>query len=436
MAPGLATFLMFLFLIGGVVIGFPIAFVLSGTAVIFGYVGFGPGIINLFSQRVYGLMTNFIMAAIPLFIFMGAMLDKSGIAEAAYDNLYKMLGKLKGGLAITTIIVCTLFAATTGIVGASVTTMGVIALPAMINRNYDKSLATGVIGAGGTLGILIPPSIMLVLFAPMAGLSIVKLFSAAIVPGLLLSGLYVLYVVVRTNLNPEMGPPVPEEDRPPLKESLIGSLKTLVPFLFLILSVLGSIFFGLASPTEAAGMGAFGSIIIAFFFGGLTWENIKDSLRSTLVITSFVMMVALGANLFTGVFFGIGGDKVIIDLLMNLGLGSWGVLIVILFLVFILGMFIDWIGILLILTPIFMPILTEFGFDPLWSGMLIILMLQSSFLTPPFAYSLFYIRGVAPPSVTIEHIYRGVIPFVLIQLLGLGLAMSFPSIITWLPSIM
>ncbi len=434
MTPETLTILMFLGIFVGVFLGFPIAFTLGGLGLIFGIAGWGPQVYQLLAHRSYGLMTEYIYAALPLFIFMGVMLEKAGIAEMAYETMYKLLGKVKGGLALGTIVLSTIFAACTGIVGASVTTMGVIALPSMVNRGYDKSLATGVVGAGGTLGILIPPSIMLILYGPMAGVSVVELFAGAFIPGLLLAGLYFLYVLIRCQLQPEMGPAIPLELRE--KIDILGAFKTFAPFLFLILSVLGAIFFGITAPTEAAGFGALGSVFVAAGYRKLTWKTLYETCLTTLRVTSMILFVALGATLFTAVFFSIGGGRVITEFVTGLGLGGYGVLAVILFIVFLLGMFIDWVGILLIMTPIFVPILKIYGFNPLWTGMLIMVVLQTSFLTPPFAYSLFYIRGIAPKGVTLGHIYRGVIPFVALQIVALVLCILFPQIILWLPKIL
>ncbi len=434
MTPEVLTALMFVGIFVGVFLGFPIAFTLGGLGLIFGVIGWGPQVYQLFAHRAYGLMTEYIYAALPLFIFMGVMLEKAGVAEMAYATMYKWFGRLKGGLALGTVVLSTIFAACTGIVGASVTTMGLIALPSMVNRGYDKSMATGVVGAGGTLGILIPPSIMLILFGPMAGVSVVELFAGAFVPGFLLAGLYFMYVLVRCQLQPEMGPPIPPELREKL--NIFEAIKTFAPFIFLILAVLGAIFFGVTAPTEAAGFGALGSIIVAAGYRKLNWQTLYQTCLTTLKVTSMILFVALGANLFTAVFFAIGGGRVITEFVTGLGLGGYGILAVILFIIFLLGMFIDWVGILLIMTPIFVPILKMFGFNPLWTGMLIMIILQTSFLTPPFAYALFYIRGIAPPGVTLNHIYKGVIPFVTLQLVALILCIFFPEIILWLPRIL
>lgn len=429
---------MFLGILAGVLVGFPIAFTLCGLALLFGLLGWGPQVLELFPHRLYGVMSEYTYVAIPLFIFMGCMLEKSGIAEVAFDSLYKFLGSLKGGLAHATVLISTLFAACTGIVGASVTTMGLIALPAMLKRGYDKSLATGTIAAAGTLGILIPPSIMLILYAPMSGVSVVEMFAGAILPGLILSALYMIYIAIKCLLRPDAAPALPtaEKETLPFKEALLLAGKTVVPFLLLILAVLGAIFFGVCAPTEAAGVGALGSLMLAGAYRRLSLASLQTTMLFTLKITAMIMFVAIGATMFTTVFFGIGGGEVVTRFLLGLSLGKWGILALLLFIVFILGMFIDWVGILLIITPIFAPILKTLGFHPLWSGILICVLLQTSFLTPPFAYSLFYIKGIAPPSVTLGDIYRGVVPFVMLQLVGVVLCVVFPKLIMWLPGVL
>lgn len=432
----LFTILMFVGILVGVFMGFPIAFTLAGLGCVFGFLGWGDSIIPLMASKSYSVMQNYTYVAIPLFVFMGAMLDKSGVADKAFAVLNYWLRNIKGGLGIATIILCTIFAACTGVVGASVTAMGLLALPPMIKRGYNHSLATGIIGAGGTLGILIPPSIMLVLFGPMANISVVDLFSAAIVPGLMLAAGYLIYTIVYVHVKKDAIVPPPDLEEEEEKYTIVDGLKAFVPFLFIIFMVLGLILFGVCSPTEASAAGAFASIILALVYKKLTWQVVWDAAKGALSTSAMVMFVAVGANIFTSVFFGVGADRVLTNFVLNLGLGTWGTIISVLLLVFVLGMLIDWVGILLIVVPIFMPIITGLGVDPLWASMLIIVMLQSSFLTPPFAYALFYIKGIAPPGVTIGEIYKGVIPFVLIILAEVALLMFFPGIVTFLPNLM
>ena len=436
MTPEILTIFMFFGVLVGVFLGFPIAFTLTGLGVIFGLIGWGDTVFSLLGSRAFAVMTNYTYVAIPLFVFMGCMLEKSGVADVAFNVLNQWLRKVKGGLAIATVILCTIFAACTGVVGASVTTMGLLVLPAMVSRGYDKSLATGVVAAGGTLGILIPPSIMLVLFGPIAGVSVVDLFAAAVPAGLLLAVAYALYVVIVSRVKKGVVPEITDGETSDAKYSLKDGLVAFVPFIALILLVLGAIFFGIAAPTEAAGVGALGSILIAAGYRKCSVDTLKQAAMETLKTSTMVMFVALGANLFTAVFFGVGGNTVVSNFIMNLGFGPWGALAMVLVIVFLLGMLIDWLGILLIVIPIFMPVLEGFGFDPLWVSMVIIVLMQTSFLTPPFAYALFYIRGVAPEGVTIGHIYKGVVPFIILQLIVLGICIAFPGFVTFLPNLL
>lgn len=436
MSAELITILMFVGIILGVSTGFPVAFVLGGLGVIFGLLA-GIGVEHLVPIRAFGVASTYIYACIPLFVFMGCMMERSGCSELAFGTLHRWMGKLRGGLAIATVLICTLFAATTGIVGASVTTMGLVALPAMLKRGYNKPLATGCVCAGGTLGILIPPSIMLVLYAPMAGVSIARMFMGAILPGFLLSALFIFYIGIRSYINPSMGPPLADEERERFtrRQNFIMGARSLFPPLFLILAVLGSIFFGIAAPTEAAGVGALGSIVLAVIYGKFNRQNLKEASYNTLKISTMIMFLALGANLFIGTLITAGGGPVITNFTLGLGLGRWGTFALILFIIFMLGMFIDWVGILLIMVPIFNPILSSLGFDPLWVGLIICISLQMSFLTPPFAYSIFYLKGLHIEGVTMMDLYRGVVPFVLLQATGTFLCILFPKIVTFLPSL-
>lgn len=437
MSPELAVILMFVGVLVGVTSGFPVAFVFGSLGLIFGIITWGlQQIFYLFPIRAYGILSEYIFACVPLFVFMGCMIERAGIAERAYEIMHKWFGPVRGGLAIATVLLCTLFAATTGIIGASVVTMGLLALPAMVNRKYNKPLAAGCVCAGGTLGIIIPPSIMLVIYAPMAGISVAKMLFGAVIPGLVLACLYIIYILIVCAIKPEWGPALPKEQRPEkkllpmLREGALG----LFPFIFLILAVLGTIFFGLAAPTEAASMGAAGSVLLTALYRKLTLKNLQEAVFSTLRISTMVIFVALGANLFTGTFLGLGGGDVVANFMEGLGFGPWGVFIMILFIIFILGMLMDWIGILFIMVPIFGPLLAKLGFDPLWAGIAICVLLQTSFLTPPFAFAIFYLKGIAPPGVTLNDIYKGVVPFVLLQLLGTALVLAYKPLTLWLPN--
>ena len=429
---------MFLGLLIGLFMGHPLAFVLGGLAVIFGCLSWGFGCYHMFANRIYGVMNNYILVAVPMFILMAQLLDRSGIAEGLFLTMRYLFGSLKGGLAIAVIVVSTLFGACTGIIGASVVTMGLLSLPLMIKCGYNKRLASGVICAGGTLGILIPPSIMLIVMGDQANLSVGKLFAGAIIPGLLLSTLYVVYILIRCHLHPEDGPALSAEEIASVsaKELLMMVAKSMFPPSVLILGVLGSIFAGIATPTEAAGVGALLSFCMIIAYKKFSWKTLYDSFTQTAKTTSMVILILAGASCFTGVFLGAGGGKVVSNLVMGIGFGKWGTFIFMMLITFILGMFIDWIGIVLIVFPIFLPIAETLGFDKLWFVVTMAVMLQDSFLTPPFGYALFYLKGIAPKEVTTTDIYWGVFPFWRLMELGLLIVVIFPWTITWLPGIL
>lgn len=418
----------------GVFLGFPVFAVLMGTAFLMGLLGWGTVVIDQMVYFAFGVLKNDALPAVPLFVFMGSMLDKSGIAERSFRLLQIVFGPVKGSVALATLALCTLFAAGTGIVGASVTIMGLLALPVMLKRNYDIPLATGTILAGGTLGILIPPSIMLVLYGPLAGLSVARLFTAAIVPGLLLSFLYFMYIVIRCTIKPELGPALPPAERKmPIKQLIYLVSTDLIPFLFTIIAVLGSIIFGFASPTEAASVGCVGALVLAALHKQATFQNVRDAVYETLTTSAFILTITMSASIFCGVFLALGGGEIITSILTNLPFGPYGVLFVILSIIFILGFFIEWIAILLIFIPILTPVIPTLGFDPLWFGVVVCVCLQTAFLTPPFATSIFYLKGIAPPEVKLKDIYKGVVPFVVLQLIGLTLCIVFPQFVLWLP---
>lgn len=437
MDPEVIALLMFVFLAIFIFLGFPLFAALAGVAIIGGYFGWGD---RVFSQSIFStwsIMVSNTLPAVPLFVFMGSFMEASGIAERAYKTIRIMLAPVKGSLALATIIICTIFAAATGIVGASVTVMGLLALPSMLKYGYNKPLAAGSILAGGTLGILIPPSVLLILYGPLASLSVPSLFAGAILPGLLLSILYILYIVIRCKLNPNMAPPLPPEER---KYKAIDILKMFVvnvlPFLLIIILVLGSIIVGIASPTEAASVGVVASFMLALVYRQITWKKVKNSVYETMIITSFVIMITVAAKIFGGVFLALGGGNLITDFLLNLAVGPYGVLAIILILIFLMGFFLDWIPILLIFIPIVAPMIPKLGFDPLWFGIVVAVCLQTSFLTPPFATSIFYLKGIAPPELQLKDIYRGVFPFVVLQIIGLIIVILFPNLVLWLPRVM
>ncbi len=435
MSQEMLSILMFITLLFSVTLGHPLAFTLGGLAVIFGVIGWGPGSLHMIANRTYGLMTNYVLVAVPLFVFMAQLLDKTGIAEDLFESMYIVMGSVKGGLAIATIIVATIFAATTGIVGASVVAMGLLAGPTMLKKGYKKELVAGVITAGGTLGILIPPSIMLVIYAGIIGESVGKLFLGAFMPGFLLSGLYIVYTALLCKIKPAYGPPIPKEDRThTFGQKFNMVFKSTIPPLFLILAVLGSIAFGIATPTEAAGLGCLGAMVLAIFHKKLDLKSLYQSSLATVKVTSMVMVLFIGANAFTSVFMALGGGDVFTNLLLNVSSNKWVILGLMNLILILLGCFVDWLGILLLCVPIFTPIAEQLGFDPLWIALLFCVNLQSSFLTPPFGYALFYLKGINLEGMTTKHIYKGVIPFIFIQILAVVLCIIFPEIITWLPN--
>lgn len=438
MSPELTVVLMFISILAGIFIGFPTAFVLSGLAMIFGLIFVGPEVFGFFVVRLYGTMSNYTLLAAPLFLFMGVFMEKSGLAERLFNALYLLWGPLKGGLGISTIAICALFAAATGVVGASEVTIGLMALPAMLEKNYNKSLACGAICAGGTLGILIPPSVMIVIYGPIANVSVGKLFAGALLPGVLLAVLYIIYIAVRCHLRPQDGPAMPKSERSqvPLKNKLWLLATSVLPTFALVFAVLGSIFFGVAAVTEAAAVGALASLLLAAVYRRLTWKVLIEACRSTLQITSMILLIAVGASFFSTVFVALGGDEVVSRFFLDLPLGKWGILATIMLLLVVAGSFLDWLSIIFIVVPIITPIGQALEFDPVWFAVLVMVNLQISFLTPPFAYSIFYLRGITPSEVKTTDIYRGVVPFVGIQWLGVFLCIVFPALITWLPGLL
>jgi tripartite ATP-independent transporter DctM subunit len=443
MSPEILSIAMFLTLIAIICMGHPLAFTLAWVATLFGLIDNGfniHGLFDMFSNNLWGLMNNYILVAIPLFIMMAQLLERSKVADELFEALYIVLGGIKGGLGLAVIVVCTILAATTGIIGASVVGMTLLAAPAMLRKGYQMEMTAGLICASGTLGILIPPSIMMVVYAGMSGIketSTGNLFAAAIIPGLLLSGLYFVYVLIRCNMNPQLGPPISKEEagKWSARQKWVMTGKSLIPPMILILAVMGTILAGIATSTEAAGLGAAGAGLLALFNRRLNWEVIKQSCYSTMKITSMVMMLFIGGTFYSTVFLSMGGGDVVADLLIGSGMNKYLVVFIMMFIVFIMGMFIDWAAILLVTLPVFIPIVLELGFDPLWFAMLMCVNLQSSFLTPPFGYALFYFAGSAPPGYTMAHVYRGIIPFVVIQLIGLAVIALFPPISTWLPAL-
>ena len=419
-----------------VICGVHLAFALFFLSMVFGLIFQGPAIFSMSMLKIFGIMESEILIAVPLFVFMGTILEKSEVAEGVYQSLYELFGPIRGGLAFATIITCTVFASCTGVIAATVTTMTLLAVPSMLKRKYDKGLATGVVCAGGSLGILIPPSVMLVMYGPMANLSVAQLFAAALFPGLLLSILYLFYIGLGSWLKPALAPAIQEQERRHKGAKLWGrAALMMVPSMFLIIAVLGSIIGGVASPTEASGVGAFSALIIAAAYRKLTYTNVKEAAYTTLIVTAMVFFIIIGASVFNSVFLYLGGGALIKSILIGLPFGKWFVLFVMMFVLFILGFFISWQGLLYVVVPIFLPVAVKLGFNPLWFGLLICLNLQMSFLTPPFAYAIFFVKGASPPEVKTWDIYRGVIPFVILQAIAVFLCILFPELILWLPRI-
>ncbi|MCF7936084.1 MAG: TRAP transporter large permease subunit [Synergistales bacterium] len=433
----LVTILMLGGVLALVMTGFPIAFVIGSVAFFVGLLVFGPSTtFHILYTRFYQLSLNYPYLAVPLFTFMGVILQHSKVTQDLYDSLYDALGGLRGGLAVVTIIFGTILAACLGVIAASITILTLIALNPMVTRGYDKSLASGSIVAAGTLGILIPPSIMLVVYAPQAGLSVGQMFMGAIFPGLILSGLYISYVLIRCLLRPEDGPALPPEQVTPFNmKKLWKLLVALVPPVLLIAAVLGTIFAGIAPPTEAAAVGCTAAILLATAYGRLNWDLIRTAATETLRVSTFVVIIAALCYAFVGIFMNAGAGDVVANFITSVPGGPWASFGVVMAIVFMLGMFIEWIGIVFIIVPIFSPILVELGFDPLWAGMMICINLQMAFQTPPMAMGIFVLKGTASKEldVTIGDIIRGVTPFVAIIVFVLILCSVFPEIITWLP---
>jgi tripartite ATP-independent transporter DctM subunit len=427
------TWLMFgsLFLL--LLTGYPLAFLVGGVAVGFIAWLWSPDALALVPQRMWNNMTQYLLAAIPLFIFMASMLEKSGLIEEIFDVAYKWLGRVPGGLAVATIAASTVLAAMVGVIGAAVVTMALVALPSMLRRGYSPVLAAGTVMAGGTLGILIPPSVLAIIYGLVANQSVGELYLGSVLPGLLLSGLYMLFSILYALINPKGAPRIPKEEAPTWAERW-RALRSIWAPLVLIFLVLGTIFLGLAAPTEAAAVGAFGAMMVAALHRKLSWQNLRLALEQTAKATAMVLWIIFGANAFVAFYVAQGGDRYISELLLGTGLSPWGILILMQLILIILGMFLDWVGILLLAVPVFVPIIRDLGFDPLWFGVLYLVNMQMSFLSPPFGYALFYVRGVAP-QIPMGTIYRAAIPFLLLQLTGLAITMLFPGLATWLPSL-
>jgi len=436
LSPEMIVVLMFGLVFIGVFLGYPLPFIVGGVAMVMGLVVLGPPVFALMRARLWGMMTSYILLAIPLFIFMGSMVEKSGSAEGLYHGLYLSFGRLRGGLAIATVLMGTVLAACVGIIAASVITLGLIGIPSMLKRGYDRSLICGSVCAGGSLGILIPPSIMLVIYGPMAGLSVGKLFMGAFGPGLLLSGLYVSYIAILGFVRPQMAPPLSlEEQATPVSVKAKALLTGMFPPLILVMSVLGVIFFGIAAPTEAAACGAFAATLLALAHKRLNWPVLRDCMFQTVKVSTMALMIGWSASMFTGVFLRLKGGEVVAELVLGAPGGRWGAFGLVMLVVFILGFLVDWMAIVFILVPLLAPIIPTLGFDPLWFAIMICVNLQMAFMTPPMAPAIFFLRGIAKEEweITTMHIIKGIAPFVGFIIVALVLCIVFPQIILWLP---
>ncbi len=448
-------------LVVAIMLGFPTAFTLMALGVIFGYLGFGLGVygpnallvdfgvlsvifnpdqarlvFDLLVQRTFAVMTNDVLISVPLFIFMGYIVERAGILDRLFRSIQLAMGPVRGSLAIATLATCTIFATATGIVGASVTLMGLLALPAMLRSKYDIKLSTGVIAAGGTLGILIPPSVLLILYGATAGVSVPRLYAGAFLPGLMLALLYLVYIVVRVNLNPSLGPTLPKEERTvPLGQVAVGLLTSFLPITALILAVLGSILAGLATPSEAAALGALGGLILAAAYRKLSFPNLKESVFLTIRTSAMVGWLFVGSSLFAAVFARLGGSAVIERFVLGLGLTDVQFLWLALAVIFLLGWPLEWTEIIVIFMPLFLPLVQRFQIDPLFFGIMVAINLQTAFLSPPVAMSAFYLKGVAPKHVTLNQIFAGMMPFMAIQVAALVVLFLFPQLASWLPNL-
>lgn len=429
-----ATAILFGLMILLLALGLPIAFAMGGSAALYGLATRGTEALFLMYAAVLTNVRTIILIAIPLFVFMGNILEVSGLADDLFTAAQKWVGGLKGGLAVATVAVCTIFAACTGVSAASTVTMGIVAFPSMLKRKYDKKIAAGCVMAGGALGQLIPPGLMFILYGFMAQESVGRLFAGGIVPGLILSSLFITYILIRCYKNPNMGPEVPREERAYWKEKII-SLRAIVLPALLVISVLGSIFSGFATPTEASAIGAAGAIICALIYRRFTFEKLKIALSRTLSLTAMIMWIVVGATAFTCIFTRAGGMELITSTLLGLEMPPIAIVLIMQFTLFILGMFMDPSGIILLCTPIFVPVIKQLGFSPVWFGVLFIINMEMAFLSPPYGINLFYMRGVAPKEVTMTDIYLSALPFIVVQAIALVLIIAFPILAVWIPNL-
>ena len=426
------TLLLFLALVLFLALGLPIAWVLGGVGMVGCYFLWGPKGLFVAAAQTYGAMGKFTLLAIPLFVFMAMILERAGVADDLYTMMHRWMGPVRGGLAIGTVIICAIFAAMSGISATATVSMGIIALPAMLKRGYNKILGMGVISGGGALGILIPPSVPMILYATLTGESIGGLFAGGIFPGILLTLIFILYISIRCFFQPHMGPALPKEERATWREKFV-SLKAVALPIGIIIMVLGSIYSGVCTATEAAALGVLGAFISAAIYGRLTWTLVKESCYRTASLTAMIVWILIGAYCFTSVYTGTGAHELMESLLLSIPGGRWAIMATIQLVFFILGCILDPAGIIMICTPVFVPVIKSLGFDPLWFGVLFIMNMEMGYLTPPFGFNLFYMKAIAPPGVTMGDIYRSVVPIVALQALALVIVILFPEIALWFP---
>ena len=429
---GTITIILFIVLIAALLTGLPLSLVMGGVSVWFTYMLWGPQAITAIKANTFGVMQNFIITAIPLFIFVGMVLQNSGLAKSLYDMMYKWFGGIRGGLAVGTVIICMLFAAMTGISGAATVTMGLIALPSMLRHNYQKDISIGCVAAGGALGILIPPSVPMILYGLFAGESIGALFAGGILPGVLLGCMFIIYILIRAYLQPSLAPSVPKEERASWKEK-IASLKSVISPILLILAVLGAIFKGVATPTEAAAVGALGSLVCAAINRGLNWQMFRDTCFTTLKLSCMVVWIIIGGTCFTAVYTALGAVDLIKDIVAALPVSRYIILAGMQFVLFILGCLMDPGGIIMVCTPVMVPVIKQLGFDAVWFGVLFTVNMEMAYLTPPFGFNLFYMKAIVPEGITMNDIIRSIIPFVGIQAFCLVICIIFPELVLWIP---
>ncbi|MEE9266270.1 MAG: TRAP transporter large permease subunit [Gammaproteobacteria bacterium] len=427
--------LMFPALLVALFMGVHVAFAMMGVALVFGYMTFGDAVVYQFVSKVDLVASSFVLAAVPLFVFMGSMLERSGIAESLFEAVHLWTRRLPGGLAIGTIIMCVIFAASTGVIGATETVVGLLAIPVMLKYAYSKALISGTICAGGSLGTIIPPSVVVVVLGPVADVSVGDLFVGMIFPGLIMAGLYLVYILGHCIVDPSRGPRLPPSgDEPPLAVKLRITATVMLPPVLMIFAVLGSIMFGWAAPTEAAALGALGAVILTLGYGRFSFGVLQEAVMRTLKVTCMIMVILLCGNMFAGVFIASGGVTLTEALISAGNLGPWVTLIAFLIICFIAGFLLDWISVLLIFIPVFIPIVRAMGFDPVWFCVLVLIVIQTSYLTPPMAPAIFYLRGISPPEITLSHMFNGVVPFILLQLVTLAIVAYFPPLVLWLPA--